>query len=187
MKTLILSIAIFLSVSSFSQSFDGIPISGDLPTMIAKLKAKGYVYVNTEDGVASLKGKIASIYNVEVLVFTTPKSKKVCKVVAYLDKNINWYSIKAEYEKFVDILTEKYGEPDVHYEFFSSPYEAGDGYEMTALAVEKCTYTTYWLNKNNTSIVVEISKYKQVKLGYENDEIMKIRKSEFASLESNSF
>ena len=184
-----LSIAIVLS-SIFNlnaQTFDGIPISGDLPTMIAKLKAKGYIYENTDDGVASLKGKIASVYNVELLIFTTPKTKKVCKVVAYLDKNINWYSIKSEYEKFVGIITEKYGTPDTKYDFFSSPYEAGDGYEMTALAVEKCTFASYWFKKNNTSIVVEISKYKQVKLGYENDEMMEIRKSELSALESSSF
>ena len=187
MKTLIFSIALFISVSSFSQSFDGVAISGDLPTAIANFKAKGYTYTRTEDGVAILKGKVAKTYNVEVFIYTTPKSKKVCKLVAFLDEQNNWYSIKGEYERFVQIITDKYGNPDSKYNSFSSPYEEGDGYEMTAVAIEKCSYASYWFDRSNTSIAVEISKYKQVKLAYENDANMKIRKSELSTLESSSF
>jgi hypothetical protein len=187
MKTLILSIALFISVSSFSQTFDGVAISGDLPTAIANFKAKGYTYTGTEDGVAILKGKAAKTYNVEVYIYTTPKSKKVCKIVAFLDEQKNWYTIKGEYERFAQIITDKYGAADSKYNSFSTPYEEGDGYEMTAVAVEKCTYASYWFNRSNTSIAVEISKYKQVKLAYENDEAMKLRKTELSTLESSSF
>lgn len=186
MKNLILAIGILFSFSAQSQTFDGVLIDGDMPSTLAKFKAKGYVHQKTEDGVAILKGKVASLYDVELFVFATPKSKKVCKVVAYLSEHKSWYSIKSEYEKFLGMLTDKYGVPDSKYDFFTSPYFEGDGFEMTALSAEKCTYAAYWFGKSNTTISVEISSYKQVKLVYENESNMAIRKREIESLSSNS-
>lgn len=187
MKNLILAIGIFFSFGAQSQTFDGIPISGDLTTIISKFKAKGYTHKTTEDGVPIMKGKLASIYNVEVFIFTTPKTKKVSKIVAYLDEQQNWYTIKGEYEKLLNILINKYGTPDSKYDFFSSPYFEGDGFEMTAVASEKCSYAAYWFAKENTNIAIEISKYKQVKLAYENEANMKIATKEIESMTNSSF
>jgi hypothetical protein len=189
MKKVILVITIILaSTNLFSQSFDGISISGDLPTIVSKFKTKGYQFDKyTENGSAIMKGKIAGIYNVELYIFVTPKTKKVCKVVGYLDKEQTWYNLKNEYEKFVQILTEKYGPADNTYNTFTSPYYEGDGYEMTAIGLEKCIYASIWLHKSNLNLALEISKYKQVKFTYENDENMKIMTSEIAEMQNKSF
>lgn len=47
----------------------------------------------------------------------------------------------------------KYGSPTSHYEFFKDPYYDGDGYELQALELDKCTYFTIWkLDYGNISI-----------------------------------
>jgi hypothetical protein len=189
MKKVIVLIAIVLSSITLSaQSFDGVEISGDLVTAIAKFKAKGYTLVKNEDGIASMKGMLAKTYNIELYIYTTPKSKKVTKVVAYLDEENTWSNLKYEYEKFVGIISDKYGKPDNTYATFTSPYFEGDGYEMTAVGIEKCLYASYWLGQsNNTNIGVEISKFKQVKIVYENAANMRLRKNEQDQIENNAF
>ena len=52
----------------------------------------------------------------------------------------------------VELFTKKYGEPKDHFEFFSSPYYEGDGYELQALRKEKCNYISFWtLDKGDYS------------------------------------
>jgi hypothetical protein len=62
-----------------------------------------------------------------------------------------------------------------NYAFFKSPYEEGDGYEMTAVAVEKCFWLSAWeanATYPNQTIAVRITKSKRVSLVYENDAMM---------------
>ena len=95
--------------------------------------------------------------------------------------------MKNDYDKYYDIFKEKYGAPDSEYSFFSSPYKQGDGYEMTAVTLEKATFSAYWLSKNNASMVVSISKWNQVQLVYENDTNTDIREKEMTTIEKNIF
>ena len=60
-----------------------------------------------------------------------------------MPENNNWYSLKSEYERFKVMFTKKYGKPD-SYEYFTEPYEEGDGYEHTALSVGKCSYISFF-------------------------------------------
>lgn len=186
-KIIVIIVIVFSSIFASAQSFDGVPISGDLPTAITRYEAKGYVLNSQDKNFAILKGRVASIYNVELYVYVTPKSKKVCKVVAFMDKESAWHNMKSQYEKFVNIIKDKYGKPDNTYNQFISPYYDGDGYEMTAVANEKCIFSSIWFNRNNTNIMVEISKYSQVKLVYENDENMELMSREKQSIENVSF
>jgi hypothetical protein len=189
MKKLISLITIILfSFSLSAQTFDGVPISGDVQTAISRFKAKGYFFKEISDnGTAILKGKIAGIYDIELFIFVTPKTKKITKMVAYLDKQQTWFNLKSDYQKFVEILTEKYGSPDNTYNSFDSPYYDGDGYEMTAVSLEKCTFASLWLRRSNLNLAIEISKFSQVKLTYENVENMAILKSELAEMQNKSF
>ena len=180
---------IFLSFAmnfSFSQSFDGVPISGDLPTAVARYKAKGYTLDKYITSGAILNGKIL-MNNIQLFIFVTPKTKKVYKVVAYLDEDISWTSLKSTYIRFLGILTDKYGNPDGNYESFTTPYYEGDGYELSAVGLEKVNYSAYWLNKAEMNIGVEISTFKQVKITYENKELMSLKRTEQAQLEATAF
>ena len=66
----------------------------------------------------------------------------------------------------MDVLSKKYGEPESTYNFFSSPYKEGDGDEMTAVAVDKCSYSAFWTK--TSGLWISISKFKQVVISYEN-------------------
>ena len=162
-----------------AQMFDGVKIDGALNSKIQQYRTKGYVLTKVfpEGRGASLKGNIAG-REIELFLFTTEKTKLVFKALVYLPRQQNWEDLKSDYHKFVGIFTEKIGEPDSEFSFFRDPYYEGDGYEMQAVALEKVVYSSYWLNKKNTTVAVSISKYKQVEITYENDTNMQIAKRE---------
>lgn len=189
MKQIIAVIVIvFSSVLASAQSFDGVPISGDLVSIVTKFKAKGYTlkdYTNT--GGAIMKGRVA-YSDVELFISVTPKTKKVFKVSIYFDEEKTWTNLKSSYNKYFDILSEKYGSPDSKYATFETPYYEGDGYEMSAVGAEKCIYFAMWLMpQENMNVAVKISEFKQVQLIYENAEMIKIKNKEMAELENKSF
>ena len=186
MKQLITIAILFISINVFGQQFDGVNISGDLPTAISKYKAKGYTFEKFIDNGAILKGKIAQT-SIEIFIFVTPKTKIIYKIVGYLDEDISWVSLKSTYNRFNEIITTKYGTADGDYQEFIKPYYEGDGYELSAVGQEKVNYSAYWINKLGLNIGIEISKFKQVKISYENYEMMKIKRIEQSQIESNSF
>lgn len=186
MKKLLSILLVFISLNSFSQQFDGVPILGSLPNVIAKFKEKGYIFKSTDKTVTTMNGRVAN-YPVELLIVVTPKTKQVCKVVIYFAKETNWYSLKQVYFKFKDVIIEKYGTFDNEYEYFRKPYYEGDGYEMSAVGLDNVAYSTYWLDKEKMNIVVEITKWKQVSITYENVELMSVKKNESIEIENQSF
>lgn len=143
--------------------FMGIKVEGSMESLISAFKAKGFTLNEKTDTYLSMKGKMAGT-TIDVDMAFTPKSKKCWKLLVYLPKQNNWYAIKRQFQEYKDVLVEKYGQPNSDYHFFISPYYEGDGYEMTAVAVDKCRYSSYWGNSMN----IEISKFKQVRIGYEN-------------------
>lgn len=186
MKTLFLSALILLCSYANAQSWNGIPISGSIEQAKINLRNKGYVFMKSESNVYLFNGKTNGIES-EVLVLLTPITKQVSKFVIFLDKKNNWDDLKDQYLYYKDILNTKYGIGD-SYEYFKNPYYEGDGYEMSAVRLEKCKYVTYWVNKvQNMSISCEISEYNQVKFTYENDTNMEIMKSEAQRKTSNVF
>lgn len=186
MKKFFTIIALAVSIVANAQVFDGVPVSGDLPTAISKFKEKGYTFKKYVENGAILNGKVG-FRDIELYIFTTPKSKKIFKFTIYFEEQSTWSNLKSDYDKYYDIFKEKYGAPDSEYSFFTSPYEAGDGYEMTAVQLEKATFAAYWLKRNNTTLAVTISKWKQVQLTYENDTNTDLKKKEMSTIETNSF
>lgn len=178
MKKTIITIAIVLFTTfTFAQSFNGVAISGSMSTAVNAFKAKGFTVVDNLQNITVMKGKIQN-QTIELFIKVTPKSKQVYAFSIYFPKHISWSGIRNEYEKYKDILIAKYGQPDSEYDFFSTPYYLGDGYELQALRLEKCSYSAYWFDKENTNISVEMSKYEQVNMTYENEKLIKIRAKE---------
>jgi hypothetical protein len=188
MKNVILSVLLTISISTFGQYFNEVKIDGSSAEYIAKIKAKGYTvkeYYKNGNG-AILKKDLNELY-----VFWTPKSKIVYKVSLYLPKKDSWYSIKAEYQKYSDILSSKYGEPkpDNVYAYFSKPYYEGDGYEISALSLGKVTYFTFWdlSATENLQLGLSISKYEQVEISYENHKNTLIKEKEQSDIDNKTF
>ncbi len=186
MKNLLIAFSLLASSIVSAQSFDGVPISGDVSTAIAKFKAKGYTVEKTFEQGVKLKGRVAS-RNIELWIFLTPKSKKVFKMIAYLPEQTSWSGLRETYIEMLTTLQNKYGEPDETEAKFITPYYLGDGYELNAVRLEKIDYHAYWFRRDNLTVGVEISKYSQVKLIYENNIMMDLKDKEQGEIERNSF
>lgn len=182
---LLLIAAMMLSVSTMSQSFNGVQISGDINSFISSMKSKGYVFHKwMNGGGAIMKGQIGG-NNVEVYVSVTPKTKVVWKVSVYFSEVSTWGDMKTDYFKFKQLITDKYGAPGSEYEYFSNPYYEGDGYEMTALSVGKAVYSSFWFDQAKLNIEVSATKFSQLRITYENAANVELFDKEKKQLESS--
>lgn len=180
--TLIFVLALLLTNNNiYGQEFLGIKVDGKLSEVVAKFKLKGFKVSSPDELSPILVGK-AGVSNVEVIILSSPISKTVFKIAVYLPKHNDWESIKSEYEDYLETLTAKYGTPTNSFNFFSSPYKEGEGDEMNAITMEKCTYSAYWEN-----VSIKISEYKQVSVAYENAKNYTIRDAEVAKLKKAAF
>jgi hypothetical protein len=187
MKKLILSIALFATTTiAYSQTFNGVSISGNTQSVVDSFKARGFKFVDSSENTVVMKGEVTG-KPFELYIITTPKSKQVCKVAGYFDEIDSWYGLEAEYNSIINIITQKYNKPDNKYAFFTKPYYKGDGYELQALGVDKVSYSSYWFNKDNLNICVSISKFKMVKVDYENSALMEVNTKEKAELAKKVF
>jgi hypothetical protein len=181
-KTITLCLALAFTISAFSQEFLGVKVDGNKDLIQKKFIEKGFKFVSYKDNYLQLKGNVSS-NEVELNILFTPKTKVAWKFVIYLPEQSSWYSLKSQYIEYLDMLKSKYGEPKDNYNFFSSPYNEGDGYEMTGVKVDKCNYAAYWEDK----YIIEISKYAQVKIVYENPINAEIFSKEKKEIQTNAF
>jgi hypothetical protein len=167
--------------------FLGIEVDGKRDEVIEKFKAKGFIVDGdiSKGNVVPMKGSIGN-RDFELNIVSTPKTKVVWKFSVYLPKQSTWNSLLDDYTRFKMTLTDKYGNPGDSFDFFSSPYKLGDGYEMTAVAAEKAHYASYWTLKGYT-LSIDISKWKQVKIAYENTNNAKLVEKEQKDIDSNIF
>jgi len=167
-KILLLLSLIVLALNSYSQNltFKGIPINGTISQFVDKLKQQGITYKNmSESGTtAYCFGEFAGYKNCEINVVGSP-SLLVWKVVVYLPEQSSWSIIKGQYFLIKDAFNSKLGKGDT-YEDFISPYFLGDGYEMQAVRLEKCDYSTFWQTSEGY-IKVEISRFLQLRVSFE--------------------
>lgn len=156
--------------------FMDIPIDGKIDEFAKRLQNKGFVVKEkTEHGI-QMSGSFAGQSDVELYVLTTKKTHVVFKVVVYFPKQLSWNGIERDYEYYKDLFTKKYGIPEA-YEFFKSPYYKGDGYEMSAIKLEKCVYLSFFKLQYG-SVVLEISKYQQLRIAYEDKENVSLAEKE---------
>jgi hypothetical protein len=162
-KTIILLALVITSVASYSQEFMGVKVDGTKESVVAKYKAKGFkISIPPSETAVTMEGMVDG-NKVELLIVSTPITHKVWQIQVYLEKDYTWGDIKNRYEKYLALLTEKYGTPTDSFKFFKDPYYEGDGYEMSAIKNEKVFYSTFWGNVN-----LNISEWQQVCIRYEN-------------------
>jgi len=181
-KTIILLAILFAGAVGYSQEFLGIKVGGTRQEAINKFKAKGFVVIGKSSNTAiSMRGK-AGENDVDLVIVNSPTSKKVWKFAVFLPERTTWDRLKSDYEYYVNLFTEKLGSPSESYSNFVSPYYEGDGYEMSAVGIDKCNYVAFW-----DGIYIEITKWKQVSVCYENKVNAEISKKEKDAINSNSF
>jgi hypothetical protein len=184
MKNIKLTIVLLIltTTSLLGQEFLGVKVDGKKDAAIAVFKSKGFILKSDKDNSAVLNGT-AGGKKVELFIHYTPISKLVWGFFVFLPEKTSWYSLKAEYQEYLDLLTEKYGEPKDKYNFFSTPYDEGDGYELQAVELEKCSYSAFWEKYYS----IKITKWKQVKIAYENEINSALDDKETKQINKNAF
>jgi hypothetical protein len=168
MKKIILGFLLsILTILSYSQSFDGVKIEGNRYKVVHRFINKGYTLKKHMDNVSILTGRVMG-YPVELYIFSTPITKTTWKIDVYLPKQTNWFDIKNSYNELFTTFVDKYGEPSSSYNFFEDPYYEGDGYEISAVMLDKCHFSAYWNQLPASNLAVSIVKFMQVCITYEN-------------------
>lgn len=163
--------------------FKQFPINGDVNSFIQCLTNGGYTIsesYNYTYHAASLKGSFAGKTDCSIAVIGTPKTHIVCSVMVFMQEHHIWSSIKSQYEELKNQLSRKYGNP-VSYEYFSDPYFEGDGYELTALGCDHCTYLSMF-ETTNGKISVSMSSGAKVMIVYQDKTNCEIRDKETNSI-----
>jgi hypothetical protein len=180
MKQLIIALCLFGQVQA--QEFMGIKVDGSKQHITSQFIAKGFKKKTELPTTIVYSGELNGS-KIEVYATFTPKTNKCWKFSVWMPEETSWYTLKSKYEKYVSIFTEKYGKPDSDYAMFLTPYYEGDGYEMSAVSLEKCLYSSFWGEK----YAVEISKYKQIKIHYENPTNSKLFDQEKKQVDNTIF
>lgn len=156
------------------QVFKGVSMGETGTSFIKQLTTSGGLKLTKEEDITnchiySLSGSFAGYDNCEIFVYALPDLSAVFKAVVFLPEQTGWYSLKSQFNKLKDAYINKYGTYKRYYHDFDEPYYEGDGYEMSAVRLEKCNYFVYWEFEYG-SVGITISKYKQVKITYEDSE-----------------
>lgn len=122
--------------------FKGIAINGPKDSVADAIEKMGFTFVDGGDDGALFNGKFAGIDNCQILVSSSPHTKQTYGISIFTPENLNWWSVKAEYDRIKSMLGKKYGRPSDCTEFFHDPYEEGDGYELTAFNTGNAIYVT---------------------------------------------
>lgn len=160
--------------------FMGTEVTGDYENFKDSLVLKGFTYIDSFETLHRFYGKFANEI-VTLNVMSSPKTNTVFKVIVYFPEREEWKELKRDYFAKKELYKTKYP-LDSDFEFFSSPYEDGDGYEMRAVTKGKCNYVSFFLAVGG-HITVEIDKSSKIKVVYEDRENIKIGKTE---LEKNA-
>ena len=98
MKKLSILLAVsLLTISTYSQSVFGVKVDGNKTEVVNKFKAKGFkIPITPSATVTSLQGYVDGV-KYDVLVCSTPITKKVWKIAVYLPEQNSWYDLKNTY------------------------------------------------------------------------------------------
>lgn len=137
--------------------FKGVPITGDIDAFAAQLQAQGYTPLTVIDDAVVMTGKFVN-EDCYIYLLPTAKTKQVWKVAVVICREYtSWSSIKTDFNDYKELYIRKYGAPSHDYHFFSSPYYEGDGFEMSALQLDKCHYYTAFAVPGGVVVVTMIS------------------------------
>ena len=145
--------------------FKGIVINGSKEDVADALQKQGYEFIDGgEDGIL-LNGKFAGIDNCQILVNASQHTHQTYSVSVFTPEALTWWSVKADYDRIKEMLRKKYGKPSSSTEFFSDPYNEGDGYELTALSTGNAMFVTSYSSKDG-DITLHITHGAQLLITY---------------------
>jgi hypothetical protein len=157
----------FAFMSNLTQNtyrFADIPWLSPAGQVHSSLTSRGYSYSRQlDDGTLIFSGQILNrtsnifcVFDpndqlVKILVVSTPSTYKEIQ----------------EYRDARDTLIKKYGFPKHNLEYFEDPYYDGDGYERSAIQMNKATFQATWSNLQDDSLSVALDTDLDIAFAYE--------------------
>lgn len=173
-----------------AQSFMGIPIDGSMENIKAKLIAKGFKLIQSNQNNTYYKGKLNN-ESISIMVGVTPKTKIVYSFYITYDEIIDsWNSLQTDFNKKNEIIVNKYGEPLKEKREYEYPFKEDDDYTLLALESGKLSYLNVWgavSDNNNLSILLAITKDKNIALLYTNVKNRNIAEKEQSVIDNDAY
>jgi hypothetical protein len=162
---------VFALTSSNAQTLFGVPFDGNAYVFATNLTKKGFVLKQNNTKIKNVYIMSGQVLNrqCEIYVFGSAKTNKLFRVVAYTPKELTFSGLSQTFDVVSGYLKEKYGEGEREcLDYFKTPYELGDGYEMTAVAtgnyIRMCVFGD---NVPNVVVMTHIEEYPQVRIVWE--------------------
>lgn len=147
--------------------FLDIPWASQASKTRAELTSHGFtVSATDQDGDMPFSGRILDHEVVGWALMSPTDGLTKIQIVFQTRNGVGYRDI---YREVVNTLTQKYGNGEDH-AWFESPYEKGDGYEDTAIRVDKGHVFTTWAGLGGdvaTGLIVDISKDLNIDVQYE--------------------
>lgn len=144
-KILIAIVSLTFAITSFAQehmTFKGIPMDGSIRSMMSKLSAQGFKDLGISEGSGMMEG-VFSGQQAKILLYSNQKGMVTRIGVIYDKDGLAWSLIRGHYNKLIDGLTKKYGEPGI-IEDFADGYEEGSGNELYGFLFDKNHLMARW-------------------------------------------
>ncbi|MBO5917035.1 MAG: hypothetical protein J6Q25_09000 [Bacteroidales bacterium] len=148
---------LFVSIGVFAQehlTFKGIPIDGSLNSFVNKLESQGFRKIgDATDNMIQMKGPFGG-EECFVVIYGTKTTHTAHTVIVIVEESNTWSTLKSTYYEYKASLAQKY-EKTNSIERFKDPYYEGDGYEISALRLDKCFYASYFKSdKGNVYVAI---------------------------------
>ena len=156
---LLVLITLFTFTGAKAQTWNGITVGQSFAATKTQLQAKGFVISGSSaDGcIYSFKRNNGIGNNNLVTIILSPKTKTCWKLIVYKTNMSSWDALKQEYDRTIDAIKEKYIY-EAYDERFLSPYVEGDGYEISAIKLDKCIWKTFYKDEKGNFIICEIAR-----------------------------
>lgn len=170
-KLFLIAVLILVSIVSVNaqeqhMKFMGIPIEGTVSDFSSKIVSKGFELKWSGNGCNVYKGSFLN-EDVTVFVLGSTDSPLLLGVNIEFPKQLSWSNLSTRFDDYGELFSKKYGQPYKQRRKFTSPYYNGDGYEMSAVRLEKCEYETTWKTAEGL-IRISINKKCCVTIDYAN-------------------
>ena len=153
----VISYTVFAQSASEHLTFKGVPINGTLNEFVSKLKQKGLAHIGTEEGIAMLKGDFAAYKNCTIAAVSLKQKNLVAKVGVIFPSLETWSSLSNNYFSLKEMLTKKYGEPEVCIEEFQTKImQNDDNSKIHEVRMNRCKYVTgYTTEKGDIELQIK--------------------------------
>lgn len=173
MKRVVL-LLVFLAINVFAMAQDtikikGVPVQSKFNTFVREIKNKGFEAVFENDECIVLNGKFI---DEDCSLIIQNSGGNISNIIIVIKKDYSmWSSMKGKYEDIVELFTKKFGKPGNVVERYESPFEKGDGYEMTALKSGKLVCASYFYI-GDYIISIGTTKECNIMIGYTNKKML---------------